>query len=196
MKTIQTLVLVLVCLLLYACGAVIDPSRLKRSDPAISAELPNGYVYVSPPAGVYDNQFKYELAAGTYVAELEDERGTFFRGPLGCVGNSVAASTWKGQPLNQVARSEGGVYVPRSASESAKMYFYRGGIASPSLPAQTTTEIVQRAAPSATIGQSAVGGAIAGSLINAMIESERGKIGFMPGPKDGSLRAAMTINRR
>ena len=182
-------------ILLSACGAQIDPASLRSPVAGAMAELPAGYIYLTHPGGIYDQQTKYELTAASYVAELESEEGTYFRGPAGCLGMSIATSTNKAQPLNQVSRFEGGVFVPRSPDKPARIYYYQLlGTSEP--PPDTTSAIAQRAAPTVGVGAGAVGAGLGSGIVAEIISHGRGKIAYAPGAKDDSLRAAIVFRKR
>jgi hypothetical protein len=191
----RKIALFLLPILLGACGAQIDPASLKSPAAGTVAELPSGYIYLTSPGGIYDQQTKYELAAATYVAELESDEGTYFRGPAGCLGMSIATSTNKNQPLNQVSRFEGGIFVPRSPDKPARIYYYQLLGASEPAPG-TTSAIAQRAAPAAGVGAGGVGAGLGGGIVAGIISYGRGKITYTPGAKDDSLRAAIVFRRR
>jgi hypothetical protein len=182
-------------ILLSACGAQIDPASLKPPAAGTVAELTGGYVYLTRPGGIYDQQTKYELTAASYVAELESDEGTYFRGPAGCLGMSISTSTNKNQPLNQVSRFEGGVFVPRSPDKPARIYYYQLLGASDPSPG-TTPAIAQRSAPTAGVGAGAVGAGMGGGIVAGIISYGRGKISYTPGAQDDSLRAAIVFRKR
>lgn len=171
---------------LAACGTVINPADLKRPSNERVIDLSKGYTHVLPPAGLYDNRWKHELAAVRYIAELEGPDGTYFRGSPGCVGWSLASTGGKEVTAPMVVRWDGGIFMPRNATEPAKIYIYLGTdrwaqSAEPAaLPAETAAQIAQSAAPKAGATATGVGAGLGMAVVDAIIASERGKIGFQP----------------
>jgi hypothetical protein len=191
----RNVVTFLLPIVLSACGAQIDPASLRSPVAGTMAELPAGYIYLTRPGGIYDQQTKYELTAASYVVELESDEGTYFRGPAGCLGMSISTSTNKTQPLNQVSRFEGGIFVPRSPDKPARIYYYQLlGESEP--PPGTTSAIAQRAAPTAGVGAGAVGAGLGGGTVAGIISYGRGRISYTPGAQDDSLRAAIAFRKR
>jgi hypothetical protein len=74
--------LLLVALLaMTGCATVVDPSDLKRPAAETSINVNAGYSYIGDVGGYCAAKIEYKLVPGSYVAELEDKNGTFFRGP-------------------------------------------------------------------------------------------------------------------
>jgi hypothetical protein len=61
------------------------------------------------------------LERGPYWSEREDDKGTFFRGPPGCV--SIRGSDNQSLPGEPVA-TDGGFYLPKDPKEPVKIYRY------------------------------------------------------------------------
>ena len=186
MASIIKLILFVLAASLSACGTVISPADLKRLSNEQVIDLPKGYTHVLPPAGLYDNRWKHELAAGRYIAELEGPDGTYFRGSPGCVGWSLASTGGQEVAAPKVVLLDGGIFMPRNAAEPAKIYVYLGTdrwatSAEPSaLPAESAVSIAQSAAPKAGAAATGVGAGVGMAVVDAIIASERGKIGFQP----------------
>jgi hypothetical protein len=56
------------------------------------------------------------LRAGTYAAELENDYGTFYRGPGACVTQAANG--------NRIGDFAGGIWLPKDSAARARLYYY------------------------------------------------------------------------
>jgi len=151
------------------------------------------------------------MLPGRYVAEREDSKGIFYRG----AGRSQFRTDLVGvMSRHRFALFEGGIWIPKTAGETAKPYFYvEAGYPSvatfaevlsqtaPSpgvVPDAVTPMIVQGSAVPATASpmQGAVGSAIAGAIVDAAIRMNVGKINFWPTISDRGFSEELTRQHR
>lgn len=149
------------------------------------------------------------LLKGTYTARYEDATGVYY----GSDGACVIYGTELDRKLKFV--STGGVWIAKAAGAQPAFRLYWisgrpgpiptpidgepacGDVVLPAAPAAAgvaidpavTAQIAQRTAPQATPAAAGVGAGLAGGLINAIAESERGKIVLMPAPVAGTAIA-------
>jgi hypothetical protein len=102
-------------LVLAGCSTARDP---KSFTPYASSEhlmVKQDFTY-SGKRGLYN--FKEGLREGTYKAELQDEAGTYYRGPGKCVFTVPESHS-------KTFEYQGGLWVPRDGGlEKAKIYSY------------------------------------------------------------------------
>ncbi|XDF35251.1 hypothetical protein RBH89_24105 [Paracidovorax avenae] len=138
------------------------------------------------------------LVPGRYVAENENDLGTFYRGPKGArfMFTTKTDDMWKKSPPS-IMRLEGGIWVPK-VGEMPRIYTYRDSTAlsrrvfleDSAQPQQHA--IFQNADPAASGGANAVndlainavianpsgagvvGGAVAGALVNGIVSAGDG----------------------
>lgn len=187
---------ILLCGLLLAGGCSTNPANLKRPETPMTLELPAAYKHETGR-----NRARFELPPGVYTAEYEDAEGTYFRGARACVQLWYAGPANKDQPADQLITREGGVYLPRKASEPAKIYVYVGSEVQvnpnrpsdggPVVPASVATDIAARAAPAAGVGTGAVGAALGGAVVDALVAAEKGNLHFLT-PVTGLREAVRT----
>lgn len=145
------------------------------------------------------------LLKGTYSARYEDATGTYFANDNACV--------IYGTDLNRKLKfvSTGGVWIAKSPAEPAfRLYWISGkpgpipapleseppcgevampsavGPTSAALDPVVTDQIVSRTAPQATPAAAGAGVGLAGGMITAIAEYERGKIVLLPPPAGGT----------
>lgn len=70
------------------------------------------------PARLLGSDWHFSVEPGTYTAEKEDDQGTYFRAQ----GYPVTVDT--GATTNLVWTHAGGIWVPRDASKSPRIYYY------------------------------------------------------------------------
>lgn len=142
-------------------------SRRRVGSPDTLETPPDGFKYFTQK-GIT----QMALAPGEYVAEYENDRGIFYRGPARCLYQADVAGRYEG------IRMDGGVFVPSSESEVAMVYWYAGSDRKAPRINETGPE------RGATLAQENL-------LVSALLRLEKGNIKFVPSPEDGSLRAAL-----
>lgn len=102
------------CLCLAACNRgdlkhdLVKPATLTK----ITLEQDVSYTTVRGIGATWMEGLK----AGGYIAEAENEHGTFYRGSGKCVSDLMAS-----KPNYQF---EGGIWLPKEAAEKPKIYYY------------------------------------------------------------------------
>jgi hypothetical protein len=105
------------CTLLLG-GCVTPPPSSEGFHPIANPStfvLTERMVVLQKPAPLAVRPAEVSLAEGTYVAEQENDSGTLFRGPPGCVMFEHASGYRVGS---------GGLWIPKSPSLLSRMYFY------------------------------------------------------------------------
>lgn len=165
--------------------------------------------------GPFSVEHTVRLAPGLYYSEKEDDGGTYYRGPPGALSSSRTGEEDKPASMLTHMVVDGGVWLPRDPAVRPRFYwiFAKGDVASVAQPAGTecslaalykvpdTTGQVPWNGGGGTVvvsgnmshGQAAAGGAIAGGIINAIIDSGVGQIelGFVPQPKNEPFIATL-----
>ncbi|QDE38002.1 hypothetical protein FIV34_01735 [Luteibacter pinisoli] len=151
---------------LAACtnGPPVKTLRTPEHADTITLTEPTTYTVLT---GLFGNvPWSYTLQPGTYVAEKEDNAGTYFRGPAASV--AVHMGNAKGPTWPHV----GGIWVPRNGAASPRAYHYGGDAGS-----------------SADVDQ--VGGAVGHLFLAAANKAEAGKIELDPIPTDPAFATAV-----
>lgn len=109
-------------LLIGLAGCATPPQVSQLNAPAEHAEIElKSKLSYKRVGGLLNVAWEEGLIPGVYVAEKENELGTFFRGPGRCVWlhNSM-------KPELTVVRP-GGIWIPRDINSAPKLYFYIEG---------------------------------------------------------------------
>lgn len=132
-----------------------------------------------PVSWMLEKDFEQGLAAGTYVAEKENNFGTFFAGP--------GKAFFEHRTNSRYIVYEGGFWISKSTDIPPRLYFKQlTEQMSDGVPnAQITTAILST--PNATVLQSGLAGGIAGGVVAALAASERGQIRLLPPLRDEKL---------
>lgn len=190
------LALVFFCAALAACASTLSPEVLQApSRPGDTIEV-REFTY----GGIH------KLLAGTYVIEYEDATGYYFRGP----GNVYRLPDFLNH--NKVEFPDntfpGGLFISKTAGNEKPVYrpyFYvlqnvpgaKLGTATPTQTAsvtnaETTQRAVSTTVPSAGVVPAAMGGAISGVILDAVVRSDVGQIRLMPATSDIDIGAYVT----
>jgi hypothetical protein len=166
------LTLVFLCAALGACASTLSPDTLQSpSRPGETIEVREF---------VYDGGFG--LLAGTYVVEFEDATGYYHRGP----GNVYRMPAFLNHNKAEYPDSvfPGGLFISKTSGNEKpvyRTYFYAlHNSPGAKLDATTTQQTVAATVPKAGVVPSALGGAIAGALLEAAVKAEIGQIRLMP----------------
>lgn len=213
MFQLKWLLLGLFALAMAGCAGVsVSPTKLRPVADARTIELTKP-VHWKYDSGLGFGYWQYQLVAGSYVATLEDDSGTYFWGPKPtCLYQTVIAESKpaSGSSLQCV------IFVPRKAGDAPVVFFVNGSMlmqhafnpdktpivdqidpgvstarTSPDT-SSTVSAVVANSVPyNATPLQAGLGGGIAAGIIAVMSESERGSlIPFNKQPPAGWLQAA------
>jgi len=170
--SLYRLTLVFLCAVLGACASTFSPDMLQSpSRPGESIEVREF---------VYDGGFG--LLAGTYVVEFEDATGYYYRGP----GNVHRMPAFLNHNKAEYPASifPGGLFISKTSGNEKpvyRTYFYvLQNVHGAKLDGATTQQTVAATVPKAGAVPSALGGAIAGSLLDALVKADVGQIRLMP----------------
>ena len=125
---IRAMAIVIVFLLAGCAANGIDPSSLKKPVVASIINLKSDYSFAKKISIAYSsaaNEATYSLVSGQYLAEFEDDKGVYYRGPNNCLSISVTTAVAEKAPSRQNLIRQGGIYLPRSPAEVAYLYFYK-----------------------------------------------------------------------
>lgn len=192
-----------ICLagLVAACTGV-NPASLRRPS------SPNEMLLTKPAEWTYQEApfrpltFRGTIASGSYVAEYESAEGTYFKGPPGCFSYEAIAVSADDQriALGKIFEQPCGIFVSKAGSPEMQFYVYQGaqlklrnGITQNSAPPDPGLIGTQLAlnSPAAT-PSSVAGGAIAGVMVGALIDAERGNLRiYHRQPPSGVLNESM-----
>ena len=113
-----------ITLSLLGCStAAIKPTELRNPN-QISC------IYVSEPLtykekkGLLNIEWQYRLERGPYIAEKENEEGTYFRAPPGGVHVFRTDMQHKPSSFGSNELRDGGLWIPHDSKKSPKMYSY------------------------------------------------------------------------
>jgi hypothetical protein len=190
----------LIPLLLVGCAGV-KPSSMKKPKETSHIAL-NSNVQWTALLGLKKVEFKYTLAAGTYVSEVEDFEGTYFRGPSGCFVTNIP-----GEPKPAVSEKtflqDCGIYVPKAATQEIKLYLYlwtsrlgNGSTATSSTSSSDASTVGVMVGMNAAPTQMGAGVAVGGvtlAVVDSLTEAEKGNIKILDSmqPPRGVLRQAI-----
>ncbi len=116
--------ILLITLPLMGCGTTaIKPAEL-RDPNQISCIYFSEPVSYKEKRGLLSIEWQYRLERGPYIAEKEDDEGTYFRAPPG--GVHVFRTDMQDKPSSFVTNQlrDGGFWIPRDSKKSPKMYSY------------------------------------------------------------------------
>ncbi|UPG93781.1 hypothetical protein [Luteibacter aegosomatissinici] len=148
-------------LALTGCATGLSPATLRTPAHADRVTLTEVASY-TVLAGLFKVPWSYTLQPGVYTAEKEDAGGTYFRGPPGSVAVHM------GDPKGPTWHHTGGIWLPRDASKSPRMYHYGGDN-------DNYGDAMQ------------AGGAIGAAFLAAANKAEDGKILLDPSPADATF---------
>jgi hypothetical protein len=189
-------------LLLVGCSGV-NPSSMQKPKETSHIAL-NSNIHWTALRGFKNVEFRYTLAAGTYVSEVEDSEGTYFRGPSGCFVTNIPGDP-KAAVNEKTFLEDCGIFVPKSAAQEVKTYFYlwtsrRGN--GPTIASSTSGSdassvgvmVGMNAAPTQLGAGAAVGG-VTLAAVDALLDAEKGNIKIVDSvqPPRGVLRQAIVV---
>jgi hypothetical protein len=189
--------------LLSSCAGVA-PTSLHKATEQTQIVLAADVQWTERVAPLRPIEMRYTLSKGTYFAEYRDEHGTYFKGPGACYASeaiSVSAADQKGL-LGKLFELSCGLYVPTNPTSEVKWYRVLGetprrrdASQSVALPQQTADPLqIGIALNPANPAQGAVGGALAGVAIDALIEAEKGRLHVAGNqPSSGVLRRSIVF---
>jgi hypothetical protein len=208
MVLLRSFLLLLFLSTLAGCGSLVEPGTLRKPDIQQTLSLPADVLYTFQADKPVDERYYTGLLAGEYVAEFEDDGGTYFRGPGRCV-------VWADVPANQQRRvAEGGLWLAKgNTTPKFKIYRYlategvqaRSGV--PGAPTGATSVVAVASAPgsdvsavipifvpvTATPFQAGIGSGIAAGVIALTAHTDDGKIAFQrPDPPPGTFDGRIT----
>lgn len=166
--------------LLGGCATGVQPSDLKKPVALTCIEVPKG-IEAREVRGAMKFNWTTRLVSGPYIAELEDEEGTYYRAPLGgiYIGRDDLADK---PPAPLMPRTfNGGVWIPRVPGKTPHLYSYFSTQEAASVPlpenASCATAITvpdpqaQGVSTVAFAAGGAVGGAAGGAVARATTSS-------------------------
>src|ERR1043165_7143486 len=184
MPSIRSSILIFACAVVgggcVGAAAVFDPSDLQKPTVDRTIRLDEDYTFENRLGGINNVLARGTILSGRYQAQYEDPAGGYFLGPKVCVRIVYIDSNAPGRV------ADCGIYLPNAKDLPPRMYIYTD--ASPQ-SADTTSLAAQENPKGAPIGASAVGGALAGAIVDAVIASDQGKPRFLgqkvqpPGPE-------------
>ena len=171
-------------LLLSGCGTSPIITDLRPALASNKFELEQAIILDAGTAFNAPVGAKYGFFQGTYVAEKENSAGTFYRSPP----FSVFSPSVHGK---YVVRT-GGIWVPKDKNEKPKMYGYLNfewqevndfaSVLSAQPRTSQKTYVQVNVGPATPVN--AVGGAIGGAIVNAVIAGGTGDILMLPNVED------------
>lgn len=174
----------------YTFTPPVAPASLERVETPRKITLNNNYDLKT----TFANGIKvFTIVAGEYRAEFHGNGGTYYRGPSYAITEKFTqtGNLFGGDRVTSNSY-EGGVFVPDTNTEAAKVYFYISSNPRQNDLVTTATNIA--VPPTATPGQTLQGGIGAGigaAIVAASIASDNGKLFFPPKqPDDQMLRNA------
>ena len=121
MISLRFLTLLTFLLAIAGCSSPVAPGSLRNASSGASLLLPKDVLYTFQSDKPLDKRYYTGLLAGQYVAELEDEQGTYFRGQGTCV-------VWADVPEKQQRMvAQGGIWIRKGDGKPRyRIYRYLG----------------------------------------------------------------------
>lgn len=149
-----------------------NPSDLKQPETASCFTLDKAISY-QEPRGLLKIVWELRLERGSYVSELVDDEGTYFRGPPGTV--YVGRPEMKNEPANlgtHITR-DGGIWISHDPTVKPRVYTYfsvqdaKAVVPAPNVDCHSFAMIRDPDTHKYSIAAAAVGGAAGGLLARA-----------------------------
>lgn len=148
----------LAAVLATGCASSVAPTALQRPQQPTCFELATPVAYLKTQ-GLLKWVWETRLERGPYVAEREDAQGTYFRGPPGGVSYARPDQLNEKSSLFTHITYDGGIWVPRDAAGTPRIYTYFTTQAVPPVvpPATATCATVQLTRDAREQGIDAIG---------------------------------------
>lgn len=203
-KNLQVLFLFFASTLVGCSGLSVNPASLRAASTKTSIVLDQQFAY-DRDASLSGNKFQYTLSAGKYFPLGQDENGTYFQGPAHCF--KVESLTPSAKAVREGYAGETypcGIFLPKTSGAAPLIYFFPFAVAFPQAASirastpQTDVALRTQLAGSFQAGaspvQAGVGAAVGGAIVDAIIQSEIGNLGFFDHqPPADRLRAAINF---
>ncbi len=190
---------------LSGCAASYDPKSLTPVATSSSLTLNEAFRYEWELGGICTMRVQFTLAPGTYLSQVQNESGTFFRGPLKALESNMVYSTCNAAQVGKGLKIDADIFIPKSAQELPRIFFHepqngaydftltalQGGDEGAGLT-QTSTQAAM-AVPHATPIGGGVGAGLGAGIVMAFIVADYGKIKIVPGQKDDALKRALAL---
>jgi len=188
---------------LCGCATTYDPKALTPVAASSSLTLRDPFRYEWELGGICTMRVQFTLAPGTYVSQVQNESGIFFRGPVKALESNMVYSTCNGAAVGRGLKIDADIFVPKSAQEPPRIFFHQpqsgayditltalqGGNEDAGLT-QISTQAAM-AAPGATPVAGGVGAGLGAGIVTAFIVADYGKFKIAPGQKDDALKRAL-----
>ena len=113
----------LVTPMMSGCVTVVNPKDMRVPSQITCIDLPSD-LSTTEPQGILGSAWTTRLERGPYIAEREDDEGTYFRAPQG--GLLVAQEGMMEKPAGLMTHMtfDGGIFIPRDTNALPHLYRY------------------------------------------------------------------------
>jgi hypothetical protein len=174
-------------LLLAGCAGTAPTSLRAPANQAGFVTLAEPFAY-EVTATLSSVRWRHTLSYGVYRARGQDDGGTYYQGPPGCLRSLLTEGSWvykDGAVGNASFRRECGIYVPLGGTAAPRVYVVQPGDSTPTLVPEPYRQSQRPPAQAAGVS-------IGLGLVNAIVAAERGRLMMFPDQPDGErLRQAV-----
>jgi hypothetical protein len=189
----KTTALIIQIIVLTGCASTYNPEKLSKTSR-------NECIYISEDSywregrGIVGMTMEEGVTANKYKAEYEDKNGIFFtaegRAVWWILSDSLPADPKEDKSYRSY--SYGGIWISKDKTKNPRIFYVSESKLNSTKELNDTSTSIANNTAGVGNPSGAIGGAIATSIISAMIESENGKMVVHPQVNDEKLASKLS----